>query len=444
VEITVSGGISPYYFLWSNQQTSQNIDSIEAGFYITSVTDSNGCTRTASASVNQPDSLSLTITTDDIECYGSDWGSADAFMMGGVMPYQFIWSNGDTTNVLTGLNAGYYYLTATDLNNCIITGTAIIGSPDSLIITAYVANPSCYGYNNGLIDLSGSGGTTPYFYTWSDSTTTEDACFLSSGSYSVTISDQNGCLITAGYNLIQPPLLTGDISPKNPLCSGLESGLAEVSVMGGTTPYCFIWSDGQETAVASSLHAGIYTLTVTDIMGCIFLDTINITQPDEVTIVQEITPATCILFSDGSISISVSGGTSPYSISWQDNQPDISIAGLSAGEYYVTVTDANSCVLTAVFEVTNLYPECFRIPNVFTPNGDSVNDTWVIDGMDLFPSAIVKVFDRWNRIVFQSSGNYIPWDGKYRGTDCPVDAYYFIIDFHANIQPVTGKLSIIR
>ncbi|MEK6615684.1 MAG: gliding motility-associated C-terminal domain-containing protein [Bacteroidota bacterium] len=228
-------------------------------------------------------------------------------------------------------------------------------------------------------------------------------------------------------------------------CPGGSNGSASVSVSGGTSPYTYLWSDGNTTFQAANLTAQIYTVTITDNTGIDSTIMIIVSQPSPIADNADIQAPFCT--SNGHIILLPTGGTSPYQFAWGAGQTVAGITSIGAGDYSVVVTDANNC--TASFSYSFAETGCFVTPaSCFTPNGDGFNDTWFIANSQYFDNARVIVFDRWGTRVYQHKGLYEPWDGKsYLGIPVPDAVYYYFFyqekdDKQKNA--VTGSVTILR
>ncbi len=350
--ITVSGGTSPYTYLWSDGQTTASASSLAAGTYTVTATDANGCTISSSATITEPTALSEVTTSINVSCNGGTDGSAMITVSGGTMPYTYSWSDGQTTESATGLAAGTYTVTVTDANGCTISSSAIITEPTALSEVTTSTNVSCNGGTDGTATITVSGGTMPYTYLWSDGQTTASATGLAAGTYSVTATDANGCTISSSATITEPTALSEVTTSTNVSCYGGTDGSAMITVSGGTMPYTYSWSDGQTTASATGLAAGTYTVTATDANGCYIMQTVTITEPTLLTEVTTSTDVSCNGGTDGTATITVSGGTMPYTYLWSDGQITASATGLAAGTYSVTVTDANGCTISSSATIT--------------------------------------------------------------------------------------------
>ncbi|MBL0051830.1 MAG: SprB repeat-containing protein [Bacteroidetes bacterium] len=260
----------------------------------------------------------------------------------------YLWNDGDTNEDRTGLAAGTYTVTATDAAGCIETGTFTVTEPALLGMNGTPTDVTTNGGSDGSIDVTATGGTTPYTYLWNDGDTNEDRTNLTAGTYTVTVTDANGCTEEATFTINEPNCkLTASIAKTNVTCYGGNDGTATVSVLGGLAPYSYSWSNGSTTKTATGLSAGFYNVIVTDGAGCTAKSVICIFEPTQIVITSKDAPATCSAC-DGSSTISATGGTSPYTYLWSDGQTTASAKGLCAGNYTVTVTDKKGCTQSAI------------------------------------------------------------------------------------------------
>jgi gliding motility-associated-like protein len=362
--ITATGGTSPYSYLWSNGNMTDSQSNLPAGNYTVTVTDANGCTTVRNITITQPSAaLSATATpTRMVSCFGGSNGQISLSAIGGTSPYSFNWSNGATTQAITGLSAGTYSVTITDANGCTTQSSATITQPAQSLsgnITS-TSSISCFSGSNGSIDLTVNGGTSPYTFMWNTGSTTEDISNLPAGSYSVTITDANGCTAQTTGSISQPAgsLGAGLNVSQNVACYGGGNGAFDLTVNGGTAPYTYNWSNGETTEDISGLSVGTYTVTITDNNGCIATATGSITQPSAALSgsVNSAMPVSCFGGSNGSIDLNVVGGTAPYSYNWSNGATSQDITNLSGGTYTVTITDINGCTNTVSATITQPFP----------------------------------------------------------------------------------------
>ncbi len=343
---------------------------LPAGVYTLTATADGGntgdeCEATVDVTIGQPAiAVSVSGVATNASCFGESDGSIAVTNSAGSTVV--ITNAADEVVSATGLPAGVYTLTATaDGGNtgdeCEATVDVTIGQPDAaLSVDKIIGHISCFGGSDGSVDITVSGGTAPYTYQWTGwhdlNETTEDISNLRAGGYDVTVTDANGCTLTRTAWVTQPDAalsvdkIIGHIS-----CFGGSEGFVDITVSGGTAPYTYQWTGwhdlNETTEDISNLRAGGYDVTVTDANGCTLTRTAWVTQPDEEIVVDKIIGhVSCFGGSDGSVDITVSGGTAPYTYQWTGwhdlNETTEDISNLRAGAYDVTVTDANGCTLT--------------------------------------------------------------------------------------------------
>nr|WP_294859678.1 T9SS type A sorting domain-containing protein [uncultured Fluviicola sp.] len=356
INLTPTGGVGPYTFNWASGPTTEDRTSLTAGTYSVTITDANGCTGTVSPTVTQPAaSVSGTTVVTNVACFGGNTGAINLTPTGGVGPYTFNWASGPTTEDRTGLAAGTYSVIITDANGCTGGASATVTQPTAISASTVVTNVACNGGTNGAINLTPSGGTGPYTFNWASGPTTEDRTGLVAGSYSVTITDVNGCTGTASATVTQPTALNATSSQTNVSCNGGSNGTATVNVTGGTPSYTYSWSpSGGTFASTTGRPAGTYTVTITDANACQTTRSFTITEPTALAATAAAqTNVSCNGGSNGAATVSVTGGTPGYTYSWSPSGGTAATAtGLAAGTYTVTVTDANSCQTTQSFTIT--------------------------------------------------------------------------------------------
>ena len=347
INLTVTGGTSPYTYVWSNGAVTEDISGLVAGTYTVTVTDANACTKTISANVTQPNPINISATHTDVKCNGGNTGTIDLTVTGGTPTYTYNWDNAPDVEDPTGLTAGTYHVTVTDANGCTAISTVIINETSSILLSVTTKNVKCNGGKDGSIDLTVTGGKTPYTYNWDNAPDVEDPSGLATGTYTVTVTDANGCNKIIQATITEPTSIVLSVDVTNIKCNGAKNGSIELTVTGGTPGYTFNWDNAPDVEDPSGLAAGTYTVTVTDANACTKTITATITQPTELVLAMTISDVQCYGGNDGQINLFVSGGTPPYSFDW-DNAPDVqSPSGLSAGTYKVTVSDANGCTKTA-------------------------------------------------------------------------------------------------
>ncbi len=352
VNLTVTGGTAPYTYVWSNTATTEDLTGLAAGKYDVTVTDDNGCTDEASVTITEPAVLSASAVATNVSCNGGSNGTVNLTVTGGTAPYTYVWSNAATTEDLVGLAAGTYDVTVTDANGCTATESVEVTEPAALSASGVAINISCNGGSNGKVDLTVTGGTAPYTFVWSNTATTEDMIGLSAGTYDVTVTDANGCTATESVEVTEPAALSASGVATNISCNGGSNGKVDLTVTGGTAPYTFVWSNTATTEDLTGLAAGKYDVTVTDDNGCTDEASVTITEPAVLSASAVATNVSCNGGSNGTVNLTVTGGTAPYTYVWSNAVTTEDLVGLAAGTYDVTVTDANGCTATESVEVT--------------------------------------------------------------------------------------------
>ena len=361
INLTPTGGTGPYTFNWGGGITTEDRTGLTAGSYSVLITDVNGCTGTVNVTVTQPASVvSGTTVVTNIACFGGSTGAINLTPTGGTGPYTFNWGGGITTEDRTGLTAGSYSVLITDVNGCTGTVNVTVTQPTSVISgTTVVTNIACFGGSTGAINLTPTGGTGPYTFNWGGGITTEDRTGLTAGSYSVLITDVNGCTGTVNVTVTQPAsVVSGTTVVTNIACFGGSTGAINLTPTGGTGPYTFNWGGGITTEDRTGLTAGSYSVLITDINGCTGTVNVTVTQPTAISLTPAAqTNVSCFGGSNGAASVNnATGGAGGYTYDWTPGTPTgdgtISVTGLSAGTYICTVTDANGCSATQTFTLT--------------------------------------------------------------------------------------------
>lgn len=364
---TVTGGTPGYTYTWSpGGQSTPSVSNQPAGVYTVSSTDANGCLITATYTVTQPLPLATVPTSTNVSCFGGSNGVASVTVTGGTAPYTYSWSpSGGSAGTASGLAAGAYTLLVTDAKNCTITQTVTITEPTVLTATATATNETCDYLNNGTASVSVSGGTTAYTYSWQPGgQTTTGITGQQAGTYTVLVTDAQGCQVTTFATITEPPTLSVSfLNQTNVSCFGGSNGSVTANPAGGTAGYTYSWMPGgQSGSTATNLQAGTYTLTVTDANGCTAQNTVTITEPPVLTVTATVGNVSCNAGSDGTITANPSGGTPGYTYVWlPGNQATQTVSGLTAGVYTVTATDALGCTVTASYTVTQPTPLAITI-----------------------------------------------------------------------------------
>jgi gliding motility-associated-like protein len=358
--VAAAGGTGALSYKWSDPagQTTVSAVNLAAGTYTVTVTDANGCTGKSSATITQPPVLTVSTASVAVKCFGDATGSATATGGGGVSPYQYAWNNMASGPANANIPAGGYTVTVTDANGCQKAAFTTVVQPPVLSATTSVVNAGCQGGSDGTATVSPAGGTAGpggvYTYKWNTlpQQTTKTATGLKAQTYTVTVTDANGCTVSQMAVVTEPPVLTVALAKTDAGCKNNKDGTATATSTGGTAPVVFKWSDpaGQTTATANGLGAGTYTVTATDAHNCTTTATIAISEPQALQITDVTTNVSCFGLSDGKIVLKAAGGSTPYTYIWNSGEITSTISGKPAGPYAATVTDGHGC--TAVFQKT--------------------------------------------------------------------------------------------
>ena len=354
IDLSSAGGTPPYTYLWSNGETTEDLSDLFAGIYDVTVTDSLGCLDTLSTEVIEPDApLTVVLSKVDVLCFGDFTGSVDATVSGGTPPYSYLWSNGATSEDISGIPAGNYSVQVTDFHNCSYTiSTSITEPTDSIFIELSSFDADCFGAPTGSILGNVSGGTAPYSYLWSNGETTDDVANLIAGIYTITVTDDNNCVSSLSDTVGEPEGVLLSHTQVDVLCFGESTGSIDLSVSGGIAPYTYLWSTGEVTQDINGIPAGIYDVDVFDDNNCLAELQVTITEPLTPILLSEThTDALCIGGDQGTIDLSVSGGTPGYSIVWNNNETTEDVSDLVAGIYTAQVTDDNGCIDSLSVEI---------------------------------------------------------------------------------------------
>ncbi|MEX1002465.1 MAG: PKD domain-containing protein [Crocinitomicaceae bacterium] len=352
VTVNVIGGVGNYTIDWVNLPNDNfTMNNLPAGTHIAEVADGNGCMEVVIADIQEPDSLTVDIIIVGDETCTAANGSAFADVNGGIGQMTYLWNpTGQTTALATSLSSGAVSVIVEDENGCQDQADAFIN--DHPTGTASLGNStpvSCPGGNDGFAEVVMNGGTSPFHYNWSCNCVDQNSQnTLTAGNYSVEVIDNNGCIDSINFSIQEiAPMIIDFITMTTPSCNGMADGSIETGINGGTAPYTYSWNTqpNQQSAIASGLSAGDYTLSLTDDNGCVLTADTTLTEPEVLQAnAQVIGNIICYGDSAGVIMVEGIGGTAPYSPLWiETNETTDTINSLPAGTYNVTVTDANGC-----------------------------------------------------------------------------------------------------
>jgi gliding motility-associated-like protein len=376
------GGTAPYTYLWMpGSFTTSSVSNLCAGTYSVTVRDTKGCLKTNTVIITQPLALNATLAiTTSLSCSANCNGVITATPTGGTGPFTFFWSpgtpTGQGTNTISNLCAGTYNVLITDANNCTVNKTITLTQPPLLTASISNSTSSC-NICNATATASANGGTAPYTYLWSPSgQTSQLATGLCPGTtYTVTITDSKGCTAFTTVPIVQTVNI--NITTLNSVlsCFGSCDGTATANAAGGTQPYSYLWSNNQTSQTLNGLCAATYTVTVSDALGCFNSAPVSFVNPPVLALTTTVTNATCPGACNGTATAMPTGGTPPFTYSWNTvpTQNTQTAIGLCAGTYTVTVRDSKLCTITSTATITQQNPivdnPTYGQPSCNTNNG---------------------------------------------------------------------------
>lgn len=369
INSTITGGVPPISIQWSTTATTPNISNLCAGTYTITVTDANNCSDTAQLTIGQPTQITPTINVQTATCGVCDGQINIAPVSGGTGSYTYNWSvtpNPGSVTSVTGLCAGSYTVTITDASGCSVVSSIPVSNTNGPTGASFnVTNVNCYGDCNGAISVTPQGGATPYKYLWSTGNVADTTNSLSNkcaGIYTVTITDASNCLLIVSDTIKQPDSISNAINITHATCAGACTGGITLNTSGGTAGYSYLWNDNNTSGTRANLCAGTYTVTTTDANNCTRVDIVTVNDGATITVNVTGNNTTCNNNCDGSATAVPSGGQANYTFKWSNNDVTSTVSDLCAGNYTVTVTDANGC--TGVGNVTIGSPPAISIDNV--------------------------------------------------------------------------------
>lgn len=454
---TVPPALANFDFLWEDGGTDSVRTNLCAGYNTITVRDPiSGCFRIDSVLIGAPPAFTATFVNDSVSCFGDNNGRTSVTVTGGNgQPYTYLWSTGATFPNVTNLVAGPITLTVTDNAGCTQVFTTTILQPEQILITTPVGgllSPNCFGGSDGSLEITVSNGTPGYTYNWAGSTgvssTENPITNLAAGTYTVTVTDNNGCTEVQFFNLTNPPSVIGSYLPWDPiLCNGEETTLFIDTILGGAgAPYQYSLDFGVylDPGFPVPLSGGEHYITYIDRAGCEQTDTIFVIEP--APIVVTFNPDMVeIELGDSLQLIPLITGSTVADFEWTPanllSNPDTLEPFTTTYQsqlYTLVVFDANGCSATGSIQV-NIDPNRnVYIPNVFKAvnNGSGLNDHFnpnVGRGVDIIN--YMRVFDRWGSLMYERNTFYPNnndfaegWDGKHKGQYVSPGVYVYVIE----------------
>jgi gliding motility-associated-like protein len=439
-ELTSSSANS---YLWSNGDTTQTI-VVTQGIYSVVTGDAKGCFSINSDIITVTELLSPEKPVITADGPVTIWEGDDVALESSPA-FTYMWSPGGETSRQIVVNvSGSFSVIIGDENGCLSissdTVTVTVQPLGKPVISASGPLSFCHGGNVTLTAPEASQ------YLWSDGSTSRNITVEEPGNYTLIIYNEIGQASPESDPVITSvfpdPVVSITTSPVS--CHGFQDGSATATPVQGSSPFSYNWSSGSTESGASNLAAGTYNLAVTDANGCTCDTLVQISEPSAISITGVSVNPTCPESYNGSISVTVTGGISPYSYNWSTEDQVPEITGLGPGTYTLQITDASNCTADYNESIQSDRETCIIVPDIITPNGDGYNDTWEIEGAGYYEDIIVEVFDRWGKRVFHSDGYPEPWNGTYNNKELPMDSYHYVIRSDSFDKPIIGNITIVR
>lgn len=361
-----------------------------------------------------------------------------------------------------GLTSGSTFPVGTTTNEFTVTdlsGNTATCSFDVIVetypqVSSVITEPTCNGDADGAIDITVTGGTPNYNYNWDNGATSEDISSIGAGTYTIVVTDDNGCTDSVEIVLTEPDAVSASGTVNDVSCFGANDGSIDITATGGDGSYTYLWSNGSSDEDLSGLAGSSYSVSITDGNGCSGSASFNVSEPDSMTI-----DTTLSIYShghnisvtgesDGSVDVTISGGTAPYTYTWSNGSTSDDLENVPAGTYVLTVTDANGCEQTITVVLTEPLP--VNPADAFTPNGDGYNDFFIIENIDEYPENELLVMNRWGTLVYSASPYNNDWDGSPNkglviyGNQIPEGAYFYVLKLEKGVKPIKGSIVVKR
>ncbi len=445
LSVDIEGGVEPYQVSWNIGSTQREFTGIGPGFYQVTVTDANGCTQIRDTVIEDLPVYDINPEVVPISCHGAADGSILLNLEGGEAPVRAVWDHGPEQSSLYNLGPGEYRVVLEDAKGCTIERTFNLVEPDLLVVVEQIQDAlSCEDGQSGSIDLIVSGGTPPYAYNWSNGATSPGISGLTNGTYSVDITDQSGCFVSQTFRVNRPaPIVIDLVSTTSASCEPREiRETFDINIDGGVAPYDIQWSSGDVSADGYRMETdepGTYFVTVTDGYGCVQSRSFEVDN-SQILVDGDFASSSLPVYGENLVNYDVqftnnsSGNIRSYYWDFGDGNNSLEAAPLhryqEAGLYQVELTafDDWGCETSTNFEI-EILDFFLEVPNVFSPNGDGINDTF-------FPKFLYietlsfTIMNKWGEILFHTEElDSKGWDGTYRGQKAIPGNYIYKINF---------------
>lgn len=435
-----------------NYQTDSIFDELPAKSYAVMVKDEQGCYNLQGITINQPKRMQVndSTITPVLGCFGDNTGKIILIAKGGTNPISYSIDDGNTyseSGTFEDLISQNYLVKFKDAKNCVtFIDTVKLPQPAEIKLNLEKRDETCFEKEDGEVRISPEGGTGDLNILWSNGETAPVIVRLKPADYSVSVTDINNCKIEENATVNVAPQFETNLTYEKISCYKTKDGSIDLTVIGGTEPFFYYWSNGERKEDIDKLAARTYSVTVYDRNKCKTENEVTLYNPSELNLSGETTNISFYGEQDGAISLNVSGGTKPYSFEWSNGETNDSLNFISSGDYKVIVTDAHNCSDSETFTIKEETKDML-MPKAFSPNGDGVNDTWFIKGVNQINGAVLKIYNSHGKLMFESKHPIQEWDGKdMDGKDVPSrEVYFYFLDVSGkNGKPRRGTILVLR
>jgi len=396
VDLNISSGTAPYTVTWNSDTLSETESGLTLGQYNVLITDAKNCTLDTIIEVPGSEAIDLDFIITEPNCSAND-GEVSATITG-TAPFSLIWENGSTSNTRQNIWAGVYTLQVTDSLGCTISENAVVKNANAPSLVVSEANgPLCGNASSGNIILTVFGGTASYNFEWSNGSLDQNLSNLPSGNYQVTVSDIVDCLNFVEVNLAdQSTPISASFNAKGVYCNDDSSGAADVVAIGGTMPYSYNWSNGNQVRTIENITSGEYKVTITDTNGCLHVDSLQISggKPFFITFDSVVRDTAVSILPGNDVFISTYGGTEPYRYHWNDSIFTEDLLNVPLDTYLLTLTDQLGCEITFEYLLENgpaAMPELTQENSIMVyPNPSFSNDLITIKSLEPIDKILIR------------------------------------------------------
>lgn len=428
-------GTAPFTFLWSNASTDQSIINVCSGTYDVTVTDANQCTDVSTVTLIDPPGMLLASSGVDVSCFAGSDGQVSVNIITGTAPYNFIWNpSNQISQTATNVSAGSYTVTVTDANGCTASSSVSINQPLSIIMAFTATDASCFGGDDGTIEVNAINGNPPYSYVWSNGGTDFKILNLTAGTYTVTVIDQNGCNRDSSETIGEAPALVNNFTTDPSSCEIAVNGSAFVQSFGGTPPYSYSWNTGSIVDQIINVLADEYFVTVTDANGCTDSSSVIIASEPDFTV--DAGPNIELIKGNSAEINAYPSVFDQYYFTWTpttfiDNAGDnnVVVNPTVTTTYIITAINANTGCTATDDVVVNVLPNALLlVPSVFSPNFDAVNNTIFPIAGDGVKINSFAIYNRWGVRMFDAPIEP-GWDGTFNGVPQDIGVYTYYCEY---------------